>query len=351
MANLICRAQIIRTGGQPILTKGFCYSKTEDFPTLDNSDSWPVLTPLDDNNEYSATITDLDPNQYYYVSSYVTNASGIDYSNITSGTTTKGVSVLPTLTIYILKNGIETSIFEMGTENFLVVSGETTKNDETVFNNLKLYQTSVPTVYNPIKTWNGFILKYSTLDSPPITVNFSPRHNQQSSWIMTQESIYNCGTSPTYNINAIKSIDAVFPFLWVLKGSYIINLSYFNPDSPTQEYFYYEASSSNPSPYNGKRIIIKPDKYVPISFLVTPNTASRQYLHLGYPSYYGDIDYSLDNINWTNPGTMLKVGIVGTGSYGGTFGISNSWTQEYKILGYKFNTLSSTPLNFYIRFK
>jgi hypothetical protein len=348
MANLICTAKITRDGGQEILEKGFCYSKTESFPTKNNSDYVIVSTPIDENGIYSTIITELDPDQYYYISSYAINDSGIDYSDATMGETTKPVAILPTLTIYILKNGLNTSIVEMGTSNSLVVSGETTKNDETIFNNLQLHQTSVPPVTNPIKTWNGFIYKYSTTNNPPVNINFSPMGNIESSWIMTQESRYNCGLVP-YVISTSQTIEGVFPFLWILKNSQIINPLYYNPETPTTSYFYYE-SSNNPGNYNGKTITTKPDKNIPMIFVMMPN-ATLKYLHLGYPSYYGDIQYSLDNLSWIDPGTTLKNTIVSSGPYGNNFGIQNSWSRDYKILGYTFTTPSSFPINFYIRFK
>jgi hypothetical protein len=91
----------------------------------------------------------------------------------------------------------------------------------------------------------------------------------------------------------------------------------------------------------------------PISFLMRPRYTSGVFyntLKLGYPAYYGDIQFSLDGNVWGNPGTNLSNMTVGTGGGGSAFGIVNCWSYGYKVLNYVFSSPYNTPFYFYIRF-
>ena len=341
--NLNCSGQITNTGALGIIDKGFCYSKSNGYPTLLDS-VWSVTAPLDFNNAFHDVITGLTEATYYYVNAYAINSMGTSYSAI--GTTayvkTSGISNFPTITVSIINNGIPQTLFEMGTSSLLTVTGVTTKNDEIIFNGGELKQISSPPPpgTNTILTWPSYS------GPPPPTheyiatgVTFSPIATDTQSWNMTQTAYDYCG-SPQYTITGTTTISSVFPYLWVLKSSYQNSL-YFNPHVVTTGYFYYEANSAQSTlPTTGKLIDTKNSE----TFMMAPYNASHKFLSLGYPASYGDVQYSVDNINWWTPSPSNLITMsVSTGTYGDQFGIVNSWKYNYKILQVEAATTQSTP--------
>lgn len=340
LKSILCTGQITNRGGLDIIEKGFCYSSTETNPNKSNSDVWTV-TNSTTNDSFTGTITGLTELTTYYINAYAINSIGIDYSDLPLSVITKGGFVPPTMTIYVNNNkGLPQNVFEMGTSNNIVVSGETTKNDETIFTNGYLNQTPVPISGNPIKSWVGYNATYTSLN-----VNYSPRALLQTSWAMVHDVFYNCG-NPTYQIKSTSTIDAVFPFLWILKSS-IQNTSYFNASISGKNYFFYEASA-NPDPLlptNGKKVEKQDDK----TFLVTPSSINK-YMILGYPAYYGKIQFN-PGVGWITPGSNYGIMDVNTGLYGGDYGILTRYNYSYYILQYTFTTFSPTiPIEFKIRF-
>ena len=338
-----CVGRITNTGALGIIDKGFCYSKTEPHPDITNSLRWSEPSATLPDGTFASTLSGLTESTYYWINSYAINSMGIDYSDPdqTIYIKTGGVTILPTITVNITKNGLDKNIFEIGTSSNLVVSGEITKNDETTFNGGGITQSSSPPPStNPILTWTGYQATYTTVNP----VIYAPTTNQDS-WNFKEKAYEYCG-SPQYTIEANDSVEAVFPFLWVLKNS-VVTAGYFSPISTTTDYFYYQASSTPaPAPKNGKLIETKGDK----TFMMTPSSSSYKYLYLGYPAFYGNIQYSLNGTLWAqNPN--LTTTNVGTGSYGYQFGIVNPWPwYSYKILTYAFTSYSSIPIPFYIRF-
>lgn len=342
LKSINCTGQITNTGGLEITEKGFCYSKTNTNPDLNDS-VWvvPGTVPSTSNGYYFYdTITGLDEATQYWVNSYAINSLGIDYSNITQTVITTGIAVHPTVTVNITNNNLPQVLYEMGTSNFLVITGMTVPNSETLFINGYLNQTSNPQPSNPIKTWTGFQSTYTTA-SPPISVNFLPRALEPQSWGLTGETFYNCG-NPPYIINDKTAIESVFPFLWVMKNNYQ-NATYFSNST-----FYTEASASQNDPYvyNGKVIIKKPAPFTPIEFLVTPNDALHKYLILAWPDFYGNAQYSLNPAGpFISPPYPYGTSTVTTNST-----LATPYSYPFKIIQYVFATYSDKPIPFYLQF-
>lgn len=353
LRNLYCTGQIQSTGNSSIIDRGFCYSTTESYPTIENSNRWSV--PGSGTYFYS-TITGLTQATYYYINSYAINEIGIDYSDPedTMYVRTLGISVYPTITCNITYNGLNIDLFEMGTTNAFVVSGVINKNDEdeSNFSNGYLNQISSPKANNPIKTWTGYVSTYST-NNPPINVNFVPTSSDIESWTMTQTAYYNIVGPESYQINGTDNVSSVFPILWILKDSFQSLETYYNPVSQTFDYFYYQCSSNpNPTkPKNGKIIINKED----FTFQMSVESSSNSYFHLACPVGYGNFTFNVNgglyiaNPNYSNY-------LVGTGYYGNQFGIINQWMYNnnlgwpYKILKYHFTSYSPTPVTIGVRF-
>ena len=334
MKSIYCKGQIISDGALGITEKGFCYSDIEFYPILSNSNKLIIDNPIDIYGFYTGTITGLTQSHKYYINAYAINSSGVSYSDNsrTIQITTTGIGTFPTITAYITSGGIFLPYYEMGTSTNLIVSGETIKNDETIFNYGELKQTSSPPPPggNTIFTWNGYQSTYSTY--PNITVNFSPKSIEPQSWFMIQDVNYYVG-SPQYVITSSSRIDSVFPYLWVLKDSIPLS-SYFNVTGNPQSYFYKDASMTPniTSPANGKLVESKGDK----TFLITPSSASTKYLILGYPAFYGNIQYSISGGPWGTP-SNISTQIVNTGWLGYQYGIVNSWNYLYRITLIVFN--------------
>lgn len=349
LKSINCKGIVVNDGELEITNKGFCYSHTNNYPTLSDSSVWVVSEDLLEDGTFNAVITGLTEATLYYVNSYAINSLGTDYSNTSMSVTTNGLSTYPVITIGITHNGLYKNIYEIGTTNMVVVTGDTTRNDETVFNNGWINQTSNPQPLNPIRSWSGWLEKYNTSYPPQTLINFSPVDINELSWSMTQESFYNCGNSP-YIISASITIEAIFPFLWVLKNQIMPAGSYFNPNSPVgNNYFYYESSYINLSYYNGKKIQKKPLPYEELEFLVTPSSTYK-FFQLGFSSSYGDkIQYKDWATNaWIPAGGQYSNFLqttVNTNSYPGI-----DWSYSYNIFRYMFTVYSASPRQFFIRF-
>lgn len=362
MAKLLCKGEILNDGGSNIIEKGFFYSDTEPYPILGNSEKWDDI--IDETDEiFVGTITGLTESTEYRINSYAINSNGINYSINTSTITTYGEFIKPTINLYIkddINRGtggaeqpqIFDKSYEMGTSNPLIVFGNIQKNNETIFNGGWLDQISSPSVNNPILTWAGYKENFDTSDPPPISINFIPRANNSSSWNMSHKVTCKCG-NPEYIIIKNKITNGFFPFLWVLKES-PKSISYFQPGALERGSYFYDDASKPPDilqPVNGKKVEKKESKV----FNITVKDEDHKCFILGYPSYYGDIEISLNNNVWASP--SLSTYNVNTGSNGNLYGIVNDWSYSYKILQFTFNPsnpywsgYSPVPIPFYIRF-
>ena len=77
LANLY--ATIKDNGNLPITEKGFCWSKTTQIPTKENSNFQNIISNY---NSFQFLLNNLDTNTNYYVRSYAINSVGINYSNV-----------------------------------------------------------------------------------------------------------------------------------------------------------------------------------------------------------------------------------------------------------------------------
>lgn len=349
LRSIMCIGKIQNDGNLPIIDKGFCYSDTEPHPDMNSnvfSAASAIINP--DTNEFTAEITGLTEATVYWINSYATNSKGVSVSNYTETKMIKtfGIVNFPTITVYVLDNGINKNVYEMGTSNLLTLSGETVKNEESVFINGYINQTSSPQPSNPIMAWDVFTSTYSTSNKiPPININFSPRKDEQISWIMAHDVYYNCG-SPQYQISASTVSEGVFPFLWVLKPS-IMPSDYFSARGLYENDYFYINASNPPNlikPTNGKII----EKRKNLTFKVTPIDSNHKVLNLGYPSYYGAIKFKLGEGAWGSK-SLLDVN-MSTGKYSANYGIVNRYSYPFKILQYTFTSYSSLPIDFHICF-
>jgi len=354
--SLNVSGQITNLGGSNIIEMGFTYStgSTPLYEAIGDSNNlnWNVdVSNLQVNNLFFATLTGLTSTTEYYVRSYARNGYGLNQSLLpTIHAKTNGISILPTITCYIINmvTLLPQLNFEVGTTTGLIVSGETKMNDETIFTKLDLYQYSQPQPTNPIKTWNGQYLTYTTAGS--VSVTFTPTSSNIDSQTMTQTAIYQVG-NPNYSITATITANAYFPFLWDLKNSFgVMTTTYFLGSGGgslggSTTYFYQDASTvPSSTPSNGKLVENKGDK----TFYMYNNSASKRYLAFGYPSSYGNSNYRINDGTWT-PSTIIPM-TVGTGYIGYSFGIINSWTAPYNIIELDLGVSPSMVTKFDIHF-
>lgn len=362
LKSIYCVGKIDNDGGLTITERGFCYSSTINNPKKEDSLTWYVPDNL---TVFTATITGLTSMTTYYVNAYAINSMGIDYSNVPRSVITTGVLVYPVITIYITFQNVVQPIFEIGTINSLVVSGETYVNDEDQSNFLNGYLNQINPLppKNPILQWNGYQSTYSTSNPPPVDVSFVPLSSDSGSWYMKHNVYYNVnGYNGIYQISGTTRVDGLFPILWIL-DSKSPPLYYWLPDGlPVYDYFYYECSRqlSDPTkPDHGKILEFHTNWNIttPKSILLCPFDEKHSYIRLAHPAYYGNIHFRVNNGPWVhNPQTYYPQDI-GTGAFGSDFGIQNTWTHDsglegypFKLLEYKFETFYPTPIPFDIYF-
>jgi hypothetical protein len=350
--DLNCVANLQSGGGLTISDKGFCLSTTDPFPTMSSDIVWSVPGAITPPSDFSDNVSGLTEITWYYVRAYAINSIGVAYSNVIQQRT-GGLVNYPTITCYITDNfGIPRRVYEMGTSTNITVSGETVKNDETIFNGGKVDENWITN--QTILTWpppSTYLATYT------INRTFSPIGNiqNQKSWTMTDTATAYCG-SPQYNITGTDTIEAVFPFIWSIRSTTIgLPTSFFTANScvspPPTNYFYEEASNFqlNQILVSGKSIIKKPAIGQVITLTMWPHKVQNvdlKYLVFGYPSSYGTgIQFSLDNVLWGHP--IITTQTVGSGNI-----VANCWapTGGYNTFLYTFPDLTSTPINFYFKF-
>jgi len=346
--NVKCKSQITDYGNLSLIDKGFCYSTINNNPTIGGADCtrWSSSVSIDGGGNFTDTITGLTQTTDYWITAYAINSSGIGYTFPVTTVRTGGISIFPTITVYIKNaNGTQQSLYEIGTVNNIVVSGETVQNDETYFIDGYIQQISSPPPPGPqaptILSWSGFQPTYIISSIGGQTLTFSPVSTDIDSWNLTENAYIDCGI-PQYVRSGTTSVSSVFPFLWAMKNS-VQNDAYFNPGSSSSLkpaiYFYKDACT--PSTGSGKLIQSRGD----LTIYVQP-TPFAKLLYFGYPSSYGSIQYNPNNVGWYTPSpSTLFDKTVSTDSFPGV-----NWSCTYKILQYTFPGASGIPLPFSIRF-
>ncbi|MGY8910482.1 MAG: VWA domain-containing protein, partial [Flavobacteriales bacterium] len=76
------RGFLIDNGGLEIEEVGIVWSKTSEYPTIEDSKVMGNFTNLTSDNDFEAIIDNLEISTLYYFRSYAKNAKGISYSNI-----------------------------------------------------------------------------------------------------------------------------------------------------------------------------------------------------------------------------------------------------------------------------
>lgn len=90
-------ADILAAGTSAVTERGFVYSRTEKVPELIGS--YRVQCPLDGNETFTGTISNLSVGVTYYVRAYATNEAGTGYSSETLEILLSGTISRPTVTI------------------------------------------------------------------------------------------------------------------------------------------------------------------------------------------------------------------------------------------------------------
>src|SRR5690606_7842405 len=90
---------ITNNGGATVTASGICWSKTNQSPTINDART----TGNTASGNFSADMTNLEPNTTYYLRAYATNSAGTGYGNAVTFTTSIQVTV-PTLTTTAISN-------------------------------------------------------------------------------------------------------------------------------------------------------------------------------------------------------------------------------------------------------
>lgn len=106
---------VMATGGKQIISRGFCYGKTEE-PTLETGTALPVSGDI---GHFTAQATDLEDGVTYYARVYVENQGGVFYSDSYAFSTVELSKPIPTVR----------SISGLGTATMTVTAHVETTND------------------------------------------------------------------------------------------------------------------------------------------------------------------------------------------------------------------------------
>jgi len=331
MRTIRCAGNIIQNGDLTITEQGFVYSKTNTNPKIGLNGCIPISVRTD--GRFTADIK-VEESSDLYVNAYAINALGTGYSfntqyfrTITLNKATIMTRNLKKIIINNTVNYIEFEACEVGTQNTIVISGTTTVNDETVFNNLRINQTSFPSVSNPIKSWTGLQRTFMSND-----INFIPL--PPNSLSMTHTTTYNCGYAPTsddYNIVSSNVTESVYPYLWEIKDDIPSNFEFYltgqlvthgGPTNSSKNYFYYNATLSG-----GKLVEKKKTSLWSIDIVIPYYTL----LIFAYPSDYGNLYYKWEGDTvWGIP--KLELFQQDVVAKTGDVGIVSGWTKKYNVV-------------------
>lgn len=72
-------ATVVNNGGASVFDKGFCYSLTNNLPSIESSN---VITDTSAGNAINGILENLEPNTRYYIRAYATNSEGTAYGTV-----------------------------------------------------------------------------------------------------------------------------------------------------------------------------------------------------------------------------------------------------------------------------
>ena len=102
--SVTVEAQVVSSGTSAISKAGFCWSTTNETPTVDDSLNDLTSQLTNENATLSSILSDLLPNTTYYIRAYATNEQGTSYSEVftfktnykDAGNGNTGLNTLPT---------------------------------------------------------------------------------------------------------------------------------------------------------------------------------------------------------------------------------------------------------------
>jgi len=342
--------KVTDSGSLDITSIGFVYSSSVTYPTKNQSDCKYLdvnLSKMDDLGNFQDIVTGLTSNTIYYFRSYAENPIGISYSIESVSGTTNGITNIPQITFslcsYITPYYYPQQNFEIGVNYYIVVSGQTIKNDEINFayGDLRVYYNNYSSI---ISVWTGYSNDYMIG-----SYNYLPVSENTDNHILTFKTTQWCGIDDYYSVTGSSIANACYPFLWVMKSE-SKNADYFK--AKNGNYFYKDASLNN-----GKLIekITGETTMVFSLKLVEPNN----YLIFGYLDSYNkdyNVSFGIDGINWsgiTNNNSNIR--LVETGLYENEvinfmspWQISGQHSVSYRVITYKYEDLGFQE--FYIKF-
>jgi len=106
--SVTVEAQIIDAGTSAVSKAGFCWSTTNQTPTIDDENKDLTSQLANGNTTFSASLSDLTPGATYYIRAYATNEQGTSYSEVFTFTTAE--AEIPTLSVITQKEGSDFSV-------------------------------------------------------------------------------------------------------------------------------------------------------------------------------------------------------------------------------------------------
>ena len=99
-------ATVVSDGGISVSAKGFCYSSTNNQPTLEVG---IVLSDASTGGAITGVLKDLEPNAKYYIRAYATNGEGTAYGVVNEFSTQKESSSTPTVGVTVINTVTKTT--------------------------------------------------------------------------------------------------------------------------------------------------------------------------------------------------------------------------------------------------
>ena len=118
--SVTVEATVMDAGTSAISKAGFCWSATNETPTVDDSSNDLVSQLVNGNTIFSSALSDLSPSTTYYIRAYATNEQGASYSEVFTFTT--AAAKAPTLSVVAEK---ESSDFSVTVEATVTDAGTT----------------------------------------------------------------------------------------------------------------------------------------------------------------------------------------------------------------------------------
>ncbi len=99
-------ATVVSDGGISVSAKGFCYSSTNNQPTLE---AGIVFSDASTGGSITGVLKDLEPNAKYYIRAYATNGEGTAYGVVNEFSTQKESSSTPTVGVTVINTVTKTT--------------------------------------------------------------------------------------------------------------------------------------------------------------------------------------------------------------------------------------------------